>query len=275
MNIQEYISSGILELYVCGALTEEESREVSATLREHEEVRSEVEEIESALQSLGIAAAPYNPEKLLAAIKAKLGEKGSKVVSIPQEKSVKRQRVLMYLSLAASIALLIGLFSLLSKNSQLREELNRSDAQRVVLSSERESAESKLTETQNDLNDAQNILNVFRDTNTLKIPLAGQEVAPQSYANVLWNKAGNKVYIDAKGLPQPPEGKVYQVWSLKMNPLAPTSIGLLENFDQDENKIFELDNPNNSEAFGITLEPAGGSKTPTMAQLYTLGAISS
>lgn len=272
MNIQEYISSGILELYVCGALTDQESKEVSSTLLEHEEVRTEVEEIENALQNLAMATAPYNPEKLLTSIKAKLGKKDIKVVPL---QSNKRQRILTYISLAATLALLIGLFSLLSKNNKLRDEINKREAQQVVLSSENESDKSKLTETQKDLSETQNILNVFRDRNTVKVPLAGQEISPESYVNIFWNKAGNKVYIDAQGLPEPPEGKVYQVWSLKMNPLAPTSIGLLTNFNEDKNKIFELDNPNNSEAFGITLEPAGGSETPTMAQLYTLGAISS
>ena len=272
MDIQEYISSGILEFYVCGALTDKESQEVSATLREHQEVRAEVEEIETALQNLAMATAPYNPERLLASIKSKLNNKDTKVVPLQTNK---RERILMYISLAASFALLIGLFSLLYKNSQLRDDLNRRDAQQVVLSSESESVESQLTETQKDLGETQNILKVFRDRNTLKVPLAGQAVSPESFVDVFWNKAGNKVYIDAQGLPEPPDGKVYQVWSLKMNPLAPTSIGLLKNFNEDQNKIFELDNPNNSEAFGITLEPAGGSETPTMAQLYTLGAISS
>ncbi|MGB3774015.1 MAG: anti-sigma factor, partial [Leeuwenhoekiella sp.] len=257
------------------ALTDIESREVSKTLKEHEEVRSEVEEIEAALQNLAIAAAPFNPESLLISIKEKLGKKATKVVPLQDDKSIKRQRILMYISLAASLALLIGLFSLLSKNNQLRDELNQRDAQQVVITSEKESAESKLAETQSDLNETQNLLNVFRDSSTIEVQLAGQEISPESYVNVFWSKTANKVYIDAQGLPEPPEGKVYQVWSLKMNPLAPTSIGLLENFDQDANKIFELDNPNNSEAFGITLEPAGGSEGPTMSQLYTLGAVSS
>ncbi len=52
MDIQKYISSGILELYVYGALSEKESREVSRVLKEYPEVRTEVEEIEKALLSL-------------------------------------------------------------------------------------------------------------------------------------------------------------------------------------------------------------------------------
>ena len=75
MDIQEYIESGILELYVYGALTAAESEEVSKVLKQYPEVEQEVEQIEAALQQLATAAAPYNPEEMLAAIKAKLQNK--------------------------------------------------------------------------------------------------------------------------------------------------------------------------------------------------------
>ena len=71
-EIEEYISSGILELYVYGALSETESREVTDMLREYPEVEKEVEEIEDALQKLAVGVAPYNPEALLASLKSKL-----------------------------------------------------------------------------------------------------------------------------------------------------------------------------------------------------------
>jgi anti-sigma-K factor RskA len=91
---------------------------------------------------------------------------------------------------------------------------------------------------------------------------------------VYWNKETQVVYVDATGLPEPPDGMVYQVWSLQLSPtLTPTSIGLLENFDKDDTKMFSVNGTSNAEAFGITLEPAGGSKTPTMEQLYALGKV--
>ena len=37
--------------------------------------------------------------------------------------------------------------------------------------------------------------------------------------------------------------------------------------------VWILENTNESQAFGITLEPEGGSETPTMNQLYTLGEV--
>ena len=119
----------------------------------------------------------------------------------------------------------------------------------------------------------QELLNTLRDKNISVIPLGGQDVSPTSYAKAYWNKQEEKVFIDAKGLPEPPDGFVYQVWSLKLSPLTPTSMGLLEDFATDENKVFALNNPNDSEAFGITLEPAGGGESPTLEQLYTLGVV--
>ena len=47
MNINEYIESGILELYVAGTLSEKESQEVYALTLKHPEVLDEVLKIES------------------------------------------------------------------------------------------------------------------------------------------------------------------------------------------------------------------------------------
>ena len=44
-------------------------------------------------------------------------------------------------------------------------------------------------------------------------------------------------------------------------------------FSEENNKIFAVSNTGDAEAFGITLEPAGGSQSPTMEQLYALGKV--
>ncbi|MFT7352618.1 MAG: anti-sigma-K factor RskA, partial [Flavobacterium sp.] len=117
-------------------------------------------------------------------------------------------------------------------------------------------------------------LNVVRDSKNTVITLGGQAVAPESFARIYWNQEKQTVYVDASGLPTPPEGKVYQIWSLKLVPaLTPTSIGLLDNFNKNSQKIFAVEGTSGSEAFGITLEPSGGSTSPTMEQLYVLGKV--
>ena len=59
-------------MYICGALTEEESKEVSTELKKHPEIEKEVKEIENSLDQLSSSVAPYNPTKLFAIIKNKL-----------------------------------------------------------------------------------------------------------------------------------------------------------------------------------------------------------
>ncbi|PZQ76964.1 MAG: anti-sigma factor, partial [Flavobacterium johnsoniae] len=59
----------------------------------------------------------------------------------------------------------------------------------------------------------------------------------------------------------------------KLNPLTPTSIGLLDNFKDNTKRFFAIEKAEEAEAFGITLEPAGGSPSPTLGQLYTLGKV--
>ncbi len=144
-----------------------------------------------------------------------------------------------------------------------------------TVKTEQKILEEQISNANSSLADANKLNTILRDKDIIATPLAGQANFKETYAKVYWQKKTNQVYIDAQGLPEPPKGMVYQVWSLKLNPLTPTSLGLLDDFITDENKVFALNNAtsNGSQAFAITLEPAGGSESPTMERLYTLGVI--
>ncbi len=225
-------------------------------------MKAEVEEIETALMNLSAAVAPNNPEFLINSIKTKLSGRDNQI------QPSRASNWPSYIGWAASILLLVGLFFMFNKNRELRESLQ-------ALQAEKARMETQIVDARDNAGRTRELLNVLRDRNILRVALEGQEVAPQAFATAYWDENTNTIYIDAKDLPVPPRGMVYQVWSLKLQPLTPTSIGLLENFEEDENQIFTLSNPNESEAFGITLEPAGGNESPTMEQLYTLGVVSS
>lgn len=262
MEIKELISSGKLELYVYGALPASESSEITQKLREYPEIKAEVEEIEAALIHLSAEAAPYDPKDLFQAIKNKLSEKEA-IRQVPP----KRFRIPAYMGWAASLLLLAGLFFLFDQNQDLKRSLETMTLRNAEF-------EAQIAAAREDAEKTQELLEVLRDRNIKKIPLQGQEIAPESYAAVYWNEEQQTTFIDAKELPAAPEGMVYQVWSLKLDPLAAVSIGLLDDLDKDADKIFRLENPNSSEGFGITLEPEGGSETPTLENLYTLGTVS-
>ena len=62
MNIEEYIASGVLELYAMGGLSAEEAQEVEAMAQQHPQVQQEIANIYETLEALatngGIAPRP-------------------------------------------------------------------------------------------------------------------------------------------------------------------------------------------------------------------------
>ena len=266
MDVEEYISSGILELYVAGLLNEEQNLEVHSYARQYPKIREEILAIEAAVLELGKSAAYKNSGKRnFRDLQDRIGRgREAKVVSLPG----KRTPWTAYTGWAAAVLLAAGLMWLYQENTVLRTEVDSKTNEIQVL-------EDQIFDARNSLDKTRDLLTTLRDKDIRVIALGGQAAAPDAYAKAYWNKEEGNVLIDAQGLPEPPPGMVYQVWSLKLTPLTPTSIGLLQDFAQDDNKVFALSNPNDSEAFGITLEPEGGSETPTLEQLYTLGAVAS
>ena len=265
MTKNEHIESGILELYIAGALSEKENEQVYRLLQEHPEILEEIKEIEKTISTLTSSVAPTESENSFKNILIKMiqeKEDTSKVVSIKKPNNWTK-----YSGWAAAIIIGSTLTYSVYKTSNLNNELE-------AINTEKQQFELQLEKATTDLAQNKKLLNIIRDKNIISIPLQGQKVYPEAYAKVYWDKKTQNIYLDAQGLPDPPKGKVYQVWSLKLNPLSPTSLGTIDNFTADANKIFSIENPNQSQAFGITLEPEGGSKSPTLEQLYTLGAVS-
>lgn len=263
MEIQDYIESGMLELYVYGTLNEDDFIKISELEKSNNEVKKEIISIEKAILNLTSSFAPNVSVELFEKIKTKLFIKhGGKVVTL----NAKKSSAASYLGWAAAVVLLFGSGYFYNQNKQNSASLS-------LVEKEKSGLQKSLLDLELKNKNAATVLQVLRANTTIVVNLNGQAVAPKSFAKVYWNKKTKTVYIDASGLPEPPAGMVYQVWALKMNPLTPTSIGLLDNFKFNKERMFAVGNNDTAEGFGITLEPTGGSKSPTMEQLYTLGTV--
>jgi len=262
MEAQEYIESGILELYVYGLLTETENLEIAEMAKKNPEVEQEILEIEKAIIALSSSFSPFHSVANFEKIKARLELKHGKVVDMKPASNWSQ-----YVGWAAAVVMLLGL-------GYQTLELTKTKEAIATVGNEKNKIQREFAYLDQQNKETEKNLTIVRDIKNTGVTLGGQAVSPTSFAKVYWNKDTKTTYIDAAGLPKPPKGMVYQVWSLKLSPvLTPTSIGLLDNFDQNEHKIFAVDQTDSAEAFGITLEPAGGSLTPTMEQLYTLGKV--
>lgn len=281
MNVKEYISSGILELYVSGVLSEKEMAEVTAMMEKHPEVRKEVEAIEKTLlKFLAKQADEDTTSKLKEGILTNITtekleketvSKEAKVTPI-EPKSNKRS-----LLVAASIGLLLCsiLGNILLYTSLKNAQKNLAETQKRLtdLESERLRIAENASFYKKKYSEVRTQFKAVRDPEFKTITLAGQKVAPDSKAVVYWNPEKQTVFIDANQLPTPPPDKVYQLWSLKLEPLTPKDAGIIEEYAVGEDNFFQLNNVTNAEAFAITLEPAGGSTSPTLEQLYVMGTL--
>ena len=261
MDTKEYIESGILELYVYGLLSETENLEVSFMAKNSPEINAEIIAIEKAIVALSSSFSPFHSVSNYEKIKEKLELKSAKVIEMKPTTNWSQ-----YIGWAAAVLLLAGIGFQYTEMDQ-----NNSQVANATIEKSKLEKEIKILALKN--KNSETTLAIVRDEKNTVVALGGQAVAPESFAKVYWNQKTKEVYIDAAGLPEPPDGMVYQVWALTLNPLTPTSIGLLEKYDSNEQKLFAVSNADQAEAFGITLEPAGGSLSPTMEQLYTLGKV--
>lgn len=262
MTEQELIESGILELYVSGALPQDEVVEVENEIGKSNVLQNEVEIIESSLITLAESVAPPLPAMVWSYILASI--KKVKKLTVVEESRTNWAAITGW---AAAVLFIGGILWMLNKNNNLQDSIVKSKIENTQLEENLNNRNTELAET----NDVLEILR-SKDLKTFTLP-GNQAVAPDAYAKVYLNKDANIAYIDAKGLPEPPRGKVYQVWSLIVEPLTPTSMGLLSSVELMSNNVYKFENFPNPEAIGITLEPEGGSKTPTMNQLYILGGV--
>ncbi len=72
MNLQEYISSGIIESYVLNQLTEEERTEFESMAAKYPEIKAEIRAIEEVLVSYAMAHSKPPPVDLKQQIFAKI-----------------------------------------------------------------------------------------------------------------------------------------------------------------------------------------------------------
>ena len=262
MTPEEIIASGNLELYVCGALPPEEANEVEEAVAAHPEVKREIELIEESLLHLAETVAP--PVQAMTWTYILNSIRNVKEMGDSKVKTLNWPAITGW---AAAILFMGGIMWMLKQTNDLNNSLQVTTTENTVLKEEKSTVENQLAENNK-------TLEILRSKDYQAYTLPGnQAVAPEAFAKVYFNKKENVAYIDVKGLPTPPRGKVYQVWSLKMEPLTPTSVGLIDSQNKTGEGIYKFVNFPTPEAFGITIEPEGGSEMPTLSQLYTLGMI--
>lgn len=82
---------------------------------------------------------------------------------------------------------------------------------------------------------------------------------------VVWSQEQDRALVRAVGLPDPGEGKVYELWFLVGDGVAPAGLFSPENGEVDI--LLDVDDIDGG-GWGVTIEPEAGSEQPTTAVLF-------
>lgn len=258
MNIKTYISSGVIEAYVLGTISQEESAILECVIKNNSEVKAAVLEAQQTIEKLATLQAIQPPNHLKEEIRKKISfgnnnQIDGKIIPLTQNNTTVSQNLSLPVWMkAASIAVLFGLgylgYLVNSKNTQLQE-----------IAQNNSSLQTKITS----LEQMNSLL-----MNSKKIELKGVEKHPNMLAEV-YISDGNKVYLNPKNLPSAPSGKQYQLWAIVDG--KPVDMGVYD--AKKGSTIQAMKSVSNAQAFAITLEKEGGNATPTMEEMYVMGTI--
>jgi len=233
VNVQEYISSGIVESYVLGLASDEERKEFEKACEQYSEVLQARIAFETALEKQAMENAIIPPADLKTKIFDQINKTG-RVIQM-QPVPVRKINWLKY-AVAACVILLAG-----------------SIYMNITLSNENKKLKGNYDLTLAELDEVKKDIRVLQENPNVKMAsMKGMEVSPKSYATVYWDTTSHDVYLLANNLPVPPTDKQYQLWALLDG--QPIDLGMVD-YDLKQKKLLvRMKNARNAHAFAITLE---------------------
>jgi anti-sigma-K factor RskA len=272
LNIEEYISSGILEAYVLGSLSTKEAEEVEAKAALYPGIAKELEELQIAMEHFAMAHAVKPPdiskEKLFQSLdndsNVSKDTKKERTLILPEE-GLKHNNWLVAASISVALISTISSFYFYTKWKGTETQLISLQQENQVFALK---ANQIINSKEQELNERAKYISFILDTSTARVVMKGLPLSPVSAALVFWNKQSNEVFIDIKKLPIPPAGMQYQLWAL--NNGTPIDAGV---FSTSGNTLQKMKSIDKAQAFAVTLEKAGGSPTPTLEAMYVMGSL--
>ena len=264
MDVKEYISSGIIELYVIGSLSKAEAMEVEQMAGQHKEVADEIRKTQELLDNYAMLHQRNPRSQLRSEIMDKLdaGVANEEKLEARIEHIYANAVAYKYLIAASIAALFITTFF----SYFFYSKWNESATSYSAMLKEKAFMVTNMEEVKNELENKYHDLFILRDKENRMIVLSAKDTTKNFTARVYWNIGTRKAYIDIQSLPMPPDSMQYQLWAIKSG--QPVDAGV---FEMGENMgVQELKTVMGADLWAVTLEKKGGSPVPTMNQMYLI-----
>lgn len=243
-KIKIFLDTDLLEKYLLGFTSTEESLRIEQYIALYPEVRETYNELQENLETFAKIHALKTPEGLKEQILFKIKEE-------------KRRKSKFYqFAIAASIAALIfagASYFFYNQNQSLQEKNS-------MVTNKIKSLEDHM---KIQLEDIRNQYIVLNNPNTKRYNVNGNKKAEELKAVAYINPVKKLSYINVSSLPQLPENKCFQMWAEVNGKML--NLGVIKQFN-DKEKLMALPYADNAISY-ITIEPKCGNDTPTVQNI--------
>ncbi len=248
ISLADIRASGLLELYALGELAQPERAQVEQAIAEYPELRTDLAEIEQALEVYAFAKTiPPNPAVLAATLSSiKPG-----TTTNAARTSANSSKWLSWLLSLIALALAAALVYTYVQNRELEQAVATQHAQLQDCLTQQEANQVPIA----------TITDLQRSDNQV-VSLAPSDNYSEASILIYNNPTTQRNYLALGEMPSLAANQVYQLWSLKPNqdPIP------LDTFTA-ESPIVPVSYVAGTANYAITVEQAGGAATPNLEEL--------
>lgn len=221
-------------------------------VQQYPEIAAEVEAIELSLEAYSQLHATQLPANLTQKVL-------QRIKSGPSSPRPATKGIPPWIWLLSGLAILLASW-FFWQNQQLHRAAIRAQVAQEALA-----ADLAFCDSLNSMNTFE--LEVYRNKNNQIIAMAGTELSPDCQARVFYDEESKNAYFSAVSLNEPPSDQDLQLWALVDG--QPVDMGVIP-YDSTA-ALLAVPFIEDAGAFAITLEPLGGSPSPTLENIALIG----
>jgi hypothetical protein len=252
-----------LALYAMGALDDpQDLAALQAHLGTCGECRRELEALRADMALLALSATGPQPparsrQRLFSAIAAEPRVERRE----PKRYAVGRLRPRWFTFAPMVVMILLAIFSLL-----LWRDVRNTRFQLRVARAQVEQMQAEVARQNMELADAKKVGDLLHASDAWPITLVSVKTPQPPQLKMIYSRQKGSLLLMAINAPTLPDDKIYALWLLPADGSAPMAAGWFKPDKQGNGMIFHTFKSAgiDAKAFAVTVEPAGGSETPTM-----------
>jgi anti-sigma-K factor RskA len=261
LNLEEYISSGILEAYALGELSHKEREEVEKNLKLFPALREELYLIENLQEVIAHRTSIAPPAHLKDKIMVSVHEKG-KIISLTNDNVLKWKY-------AAAASIGIALFTTYMAYNY-RAKWQHSQHELVALNAKSQQVAQDFNQVNFKLDKIEKDLKVITSAEFERVIMKGTPQSPEALASVYWSKQTQEVFVSIQNMRTLSKEKQYQLWAIIDGKAVDAGV-----FDGNVTGLIKMKNiVQGVTMFAVTIEDAGGKPTPSLETMQVAGTVS-